>query len=71
VAEVIKTLHTNAKTSKKVAAAIVGKLHAAVQSGTIISDVEGSMQYSIITQPQHQKVEDRQKLSYILPYFKD
>jgi hypothetical protein len=29
------------------------------------------MQYSIITQPQHQKAEDRQKLSYILPYFKD
>jgi 5'-methylthioadenosine phosphorylase len=54
-----------------VAAAIIGKLHAAVESGTIISDVEGSMQYAIITQPPHQKVEDRQKLSYILPYFKE
>jgi hypothetical protein len=54
-----------------VAAAIIGKLHAAVQSGTIISEVEGSMQHSIITPPAYHKVEDRQKLSYILPYFRD
>ncbi|KIM22895.1 hypothetical protein M408DRAFT_277017 [Serendipita vermifera MAFF 305830] len=69
VAEVIKTLHTNAETSRKVASAVISALHAAVLSKEITSDVEGGMKYSIVTQPPHQKQEDREKLSYILPYF--
>ncbi|KAG8837597.1 S-methyl-5-thioadenosine phosphorylase [Serendipita sp. 400] len=69
VAEVIKTLTTNAELSRKVAAAIISELHAGVVSKEIISDVEGGMQYAIITQPDHQQPQDREKLAYILPYF--
>jgi len=52
-----------------VAEAVIGALHAAIISQGITSDVEGSMKYSIITQPAHQKTEDKEKLKYILPYF--
>ncbi|KAG8835836.1 S-methyl-5-thioadenosine phosphorylase [Serendipita sp. 399] len=69
VAEVIKTLTKNAELSREVAAAIIGELHAGIASKEVVSDVEGGMEYAIITQPPHQKPEDREKLAYILPYF--
>ncbi|CAG8681940.1 47_t:CDS:2, partial [Acaulospora colombiana] len=71
VAEVIKTLHTNAETSRKVASAVIAQLHASILSKEIVSDVDGSMKYAVVTQPAHQTPEDRQKLGYILPYFSD
>ncbi|KAG8947268.1 S-methyl-5-thioadenosine phosphorylase [Tulasnella sp. 424] len=69
VAEVIKTLKTNADTSRKVAAALIEDVSNALLKGDVITDGEGSMQYSVITQGQAQTEEDKKKLSYILPYF--
>ncbi|CAG7850421.1 S-methyl-5'-thioadenosine phosphorylase {ECO:0000255/HAMAP-Rule:MF_03155} {ECO:0000255/HAMAP-Rule:MF_03155}; AltName: Full=5'-methylthioadenosine phosphorylase {ECO:0000255/HAMAP-Rule:MF_03155}; Short=MTA phosphorylase {ECO:0000255/HAMAP-Rule:MF_03155}; Short=MTAP {ECO:0000255/HAMAP-Rule:MF_03155}; Short=MTAPase {ECO:0000255/HAMAP-Rule:MF_03155} [Serendipita indica DSM 11827] len=85
VSEVLKTLHTNAETSRqvlcypsglgvnmpnsKVAQAVIAELHAAITSNQLTSEIEGSMEYSIVTQPAHQTASDREKLRYILPYF--
>jgi 5'-methylthioadenosine phosphorylase len=55
--------------NRKVASAVIGALHAAVISREIISDVDGGMKYSIVTQSPHHRPEDREKLRYILPYF--
>jgi len=71
VAEVIKTLHTNAATSQLVASSILAELHEAVVNKVVTSDVEGGMQYSIITAQSHHRQEDKEKLGFILPYFKD
>ncbi|PVG01631.1 Methylthioadenosine phosphorylase [Serendipita vermifera] len=71
LAEIIKTLHTNAEMSRKVASAVIAQLHAGILSKEVVSDVDGSMKYAVVTQPSHQNPEDRQKLAYILPYFGD
>jgi 5'-methylthioadenosine phosphorylase len=71
-AEVLKTLKANADTSRRVAATILQELHEATLKGDILSEEVGSMRFSIMPRSEHQKQEDRDKLSYILPeYFSD
>ncbi|KAG8935872.1 S-methyl-5-thioadenosine phosphorylase [Tulasnella sp. 419] len=69
VAEVIKTLTTNAETSKRVAATILQDISDAILKGDVLTEVTGSMQFSIVTSQHIQSVEDRRNLGYILPYF--
>jgi len=71
-AEVLKTLKSNAETSRHVAATILQELHEATLLGDILSEEVGSMQFAIMPRSEHQKQEDREKLRYILPaYFSD
>jgi len=69
VEEVIKTLHTNAETSRKVAGILIEQVSNAVIAGNVLTQATGSMKYSVVTQPAAQSAEDKKKLSYILPYF--
>jgi 5'-methylthioadenosine phosphorylase len=70
VSEVLKTLHDNAETSRRVAGHILGQVHAMVEKKDVLTRAVESMKYSIITQPQFHTAEDRKKLAYILPdYF--
>lgn len=69
VAEVLKTLHENAETSRRVAGAILEHVHNIVEKKEVLTDAVGAMKYSIITQPDHQSAEDRKKLAYILPAY--
>lgn len=71
VAEVIKTLHTNAATSKEITLAILDRVHQAVVEAKVSLTAPGNMQYSIITPPNHWPEASKRKLAYILPnYFK-
>lgn len=69
VPEVLKTLHDNAETSRRVAAHILGRVHSMVEKNEVLTHATGSMKYSIVTQPEFQTVEDRTKLAYILPEY--
>ncbi|KAF8313173.1 Methylthioadenosine phosphorylase [Clavulina sp. PMI_390] len=69
VAEVIKTLTTNAASSRNVASAILGHVHEIVKKGDVLTNAVGGMQWSIVTSKDHQKEEDRRKLAYILPKY--
>lgn len=69
VAEVVRTLKTNADTSRKVAAALIDAVSEAILKGDVLTQAAGSMQWSVVTQPSVQSDEDRKKLAYILPYF--
>ena len=53
----------------KVAQAVIAEVHAAVTSNQLTVEVQGSMEYSIVTQPPYQPASEREKLRYILPYF--
>ncbi|TFK60698.1 Methylthioadenosine phosphorylase [Pluteus cervinus] len=71
-AEVIKTLHGNAETSRVVAATILDDLHAAISTDAgkaLLLEEVGSMQYSIMPRSHKQKGEDRKKLGYVLPEY--
>lgn len=68
-AEVFKTLKTNADTSRRVTELIIADLHSAAESGDILSEESGSMQYSIMPRSEKQKDEDKQKLAFILPTY--
>ncbi|KAL5530836.1 MEU1 [Sanghuangporus sanghuang] len=68
-AEVFKTLKTNADTSKRVLELIVADLHDAADSGEILSEEAGSMQYSIMPRSEKQSEEDRKKLAFVLPAY--
>ncbi|KAI9452929.1 Methylthioadenosine phosphorylase [Russula earlei] len=71
-AEVFRTLHDNAETSRRVAKSILQELYAAVLQGDILSEEVGSMQASIMPRSAQQKQADRDKLRYVLPaYFSD
>ncbi|KAF9508255.1 hypothetical protein BS47DRAFT_240260 [Hydnum rufescens UP504] len=70
VSEVFKTLQDNAATSRRVAAAIIEHVHDIVEKDTVLTNVIGSMRFSIVTPQERQSEEDRKKLSFILPYFK-
>lgn len=69
VAEVMRTLKTNADSSRKVAAALLQDVSDAIAKGDVLTQAVGSMKFSIATQPHAQKEEDRKKLAYILPQF--
>ncbi|TIA88891.1 hypothetical protein E3P81_03273 [Wallemia ichthyophaga] len=70
VAEVIKTLTTNAENSKFVAQNVLQHVHDAISANKIPSQ-NGSMQFSIVTSKDKFTKESKEKLSYILPdYFK-
>lgn len=72
VAEVLKTLHDNATTSRKVAGAILEHVHDTVEKQQVLTNAVGGMKFSIVTQKEAQSAEDRKKLAYILPeYFSD
>ncbi|KAI9639792.1 putative Methylthioadenosine phosphorylase [Dioszegia hungarica] len=70
VAEVVKTLHTNAAHSRAVAEGLLQKVHDHVAAGKL-DQIKGSMQWSCVTAKDVQPAESRKKLAYILPYFKD
>lgn len=67
--EVVKTLHTNAATSKLVTISILDHLHDAIASQALKLNVKGSMEYSIITKKEAWPVESKKMLSYILPEY--
>ena len=72
VAEIVKTLKSNAETSKKVAAVLIEHVADALGERKTLSGLGGSMQYSMVTRKETWKAEDQEKLSYILPaYFTD
>ncbi|KAL0948851.1 hypothetical protein HGRIS_008972 [Hohenbuehelia grisea] len=76
-AEVMKTLHANASTSRLIAATILDELHAAVSQAAaaggevpeILSEEVGSMKFSIMSRPDKQDPADRKKLAYVLPEY--
>ncbi|KAH8115652.1 Methylthioadenosine phosphorylase [Phellopilus nigrolimitatus] len=67
--DVLKTLKTNAETSRRVTELIVADLHDAAESGDILSEEAGSMRFSIMVRPEQQKDEDRAKLAFVLPTY--
>lgn len=69
VAEVIKTLHTNAATSKEITLAILDRVHEAVVGDKVQLTAPGNMKYSIITPADHWPEESKKKLAYILPEY--
>ena len=69
VAEVFKTLQTNANTSRHVAAKVLEAMHQAVEQGDILSEETGTMKFSIMPRSDGQKQEDIEKLRYILPEY--
>ena len=69
VAEVMKTLSTNAATSKAVTTGILDAVHAAVASGTALTRAKGGMEYSICTPKSEWSDEAKKTLGYILPQY--
>ncbi|KAK4045989.1 S-methyl-5-thioadenosine phosphorylase [Microbotryomycetes sp. JL201] len=69
VEEVMKTLSTNAALSKHVTASILGAVHDAVSSGTVLTQAHGSMKYSLMTNHSHVSPEELYRLKYILPEY--
>jgi 5'-methylthioadenosine phosphorylase len=69
VEEIMKTLKSNADTSRKLAAALLEDVSNAIAKADVLTQAIGSMKFSITTAPHAQKPEDRKKLSYILPHF--
>lgn len=65
----MKTLHTNAALAKHIAASILGAVHEAVASGTVLTTAEGGMKYSLVTDQAHVSAEEKFKLRYILPEY--
>lgn len=68
VAEVMKTLHTNAALSKHITSSILEAVHKAVTEGEV-SSAEGGMQYSLMTPHEHVSAEELYRLKYILPKY--
>ncbi|KAM0790507.1 hypothetical protein ACM66B_003380 [Microbotryomycetes sp. NB124-2] len=69
VEEVMKTLSTNAALSKHVTASILGAVHDAVSSGSVLTQADGSMKYSLMTNHAHVSPEELYRLRYILPQY--
>ncbi|QRV87105.1 5'-methylthioadenosine phosphorylase [Ceratobasidium sp. AG-Ba] len=67
VAEVFRTLTENADRSRKVTATILEELHELVESGSVLTNAEGGMKYSMITRDWPQA--DREKLAFVLPTY--
>jgi 5'-methylthioadenosine phosphorylase len=74
---VFEVLKTNAETSRHIAATILDELVEAVSdeknvADSILSEEMGSMKFSIMPRSNEQKLEDLEKLSFILPqYFRE
>lgn len=72
VEQVMKTLHTNASLSKHVTSSILGAVHEAVASGTVLTQAAGGMQFSLVTRRDNVGKDEQWKLKYILPqYYED
>lgn len=72
VEEVMKTLTTNAALAKHITASILSVVHEAVASGTVLTQAEGAMKYSLMTKHSYVSPEELYKLRYLLPaYFGD
>ena len=71
VEEVIKTLHLNAHLSKTVAQAILPSVHEIVAGGKTLTQTIGSMKFSCVTRKEGWSAEAREKLGYILSYFRE
>ena len=69
--QVIKTLTTNAHLSKKVASEILASVSDIVDRGDVLTAAKGGMQFSVISKKENWTAEAKEKLSWILPYFKD
>ncbi|KAF9530895.1 nucleoside phosphorylase domain-containing protein [Crepidotus variabilis] len=72
-ADVLKTLKSNAETSRLVAATILDDLHVSIsgEGSDLFLEEAGGMKFSIMPRSVKQKPEDREKLSYILPDYFD
>jgi 5'-methylthioadenosine phosphorylase len=70
VAEVLATLHANSEASKIITETILAEAHEAISSGKVLNSAKGAMQYSIVTKRTLWPEEERRKLAFILPYFK-
>lgn len=71
VEEVIKTLHLNAHLSKTVAQAILPSVHEIVAGGKTLTQTIGCMQYGCVTPKTSWTAEAKEKLGFILSYFRD
>jgi len=71
--EVLKTLRSNADTSRHVAVNILENLHDAASKGDILTEAVGSMKFSIMPRSEGHNEEDIRKLSHVLPeyYFRN
>lgn len=69
VAEVVKTLHDNARASDLIAQTVLEKLHDIVADGQQLTATKGSMQYSIISKKESWPEAKSRELAFILPYF--
>ena len=65
----MKTLSTNASLAKHITASILSVVHDAVASGTVLTQAEGAMKYSLMTNHSHVSPEELYKLRYILPAY--
>lgn len=63
-AEVLETLKAKAETSRHVAATKLQELHEATLQNDILSEDVGSMRFAIMPRSEHQKQEDREKLTF-------
>ncbi|KAL7410134.1 nucleoside phosphorylase domain-containing protein [Mrakia frigida] len=71
VEEVVKTLHGNAHLSKKVAEAILPSVHAIVAEGNTLTETKGCMKFSCVTRKEGWSQEAREKLGFVLGYFRE
>jgi 5'-methylthioadenosine phosphorylase len=69
--QVVKTLTSNAGRSKLVARSILQSVHDAVSSGTVLTETKGCMKFSCITRKEGWSAEAREKLGWVLDYFKE
>lgn len=67
VAEIVKTLTSNAETSRTVTEQVVEDLQAAIVKADVVRGAAGSMQYSLVSRKEHWPEQDRKQLAYILP----
>ncbi|KAI0028486.1 nucleoside phosphorylase domain-containing protein [Vararia minispora EC-137] len=68
-AEVFKTLQANADASRLIAEKVLDAMHEAVTQGDVLSEVQGSMKFSIMPRAVKQDEADLAKLHYILPEY--
>ena len=69
--EVLQTLAANADASNLIARDVLGHLHDVVKDGRALTQAKGAMQYSIITKRELWPEEEKKRLAFLLPYFKD